>query len=143
MPLISSDFSDFVNLLREAVATHGHWKFERVIEKFKDRGHMLNDHPDFYELCDSSAYFIYVFELLECWIDSRENPEAYPSVSSADWAQTAKSLLEDMDLDRQPTDVRWNFIHTESCMACGVHTTLSDGKFVCPKCNREVAFGSG
>lgn len=130
----------FVDLLGSAIGNYHAGRFDETVREVCDPGFDVQEDDTFDLLCKQDGYTIYIYHLLECWVDSRSRPNDYPTLNANDWIAIAESLLEDIRLKRPPSDTRWNVIVTEWCHDCERHTCLDDGRFKCPNCQREYDF---
>ena len=101
---------------------------------------MLSDDGSFESLCNRNHYVFFIQELVDCWIESRGRPEAYPDVPEDEWIKIAESLLDDIDHGSSPSHSLWNVIYTLRCEQCSGVTRLADGQFYCDACRRPTVF---
>ena len=128
-------------MLDDAIADFRRDDFANCVRAFEPYEHLiLGDDGSFESLCNKAAYVGYIYQLLECWVDSQSRPDGDPDLTPSDWLGIAESLRDDIRKNRNPTDGRWNLIYTEICHVCRVHTKLEEGRFVCPTCGGEEIF---
>ncbi|MEO1529868.1 MAG: hypothetical protein AAFX06_31020, partial [Planctomycetota bacterium] len=84
----------FVELLQTAVRHYRQESFGDFVAVHRNIGDVcISDDGSFERLCETNGYVLLIQQLLDCWIDSNLNSDAYPDMSSTDWYDLATSLL--------------------------------------------------
>ena len=136
MPLTESYF---VQLLQLALRLDREGRFDEFSQQHGDIGDLiLSDDGTFEALCASNDYVVFIHQLLDCWIDSKQHP--YTDVPDEEWPEIGESLINDIRHQRIPSHPLWEFIWTLRCTQCGEWTKNIGSAFTCPKCNATMEF---